>query len=99
MRRKNAFFTILVVATLSLGACSKQEFVLQSMDGSKIEDDMSDFFVSGIGQKDKIDVASICGGPEKVMRVETELTFMNGLLGVLSGGLYTPRQYRVFCRI
>ena len=99
MPRKFVFCTVLVFATLSLGACAKQEFVLQSMDGSKLEDDMSDFFISGIGQKDKIDVASICGGPEKVMRVETELTFINGLLGVLSGGLYTPRQYRVFCRI
>lgn len=95
---KNFSVIVAVAAALSLSACAKQVFVLQPGAGLTAEDDMSDFFVAGIGQTDKINAANICGGADKVVSVEAELTFTNGLLNVLSGGLYAPRQYRIMCR-
>ena len=58
---------------------------------------MQTFFVSGTGQEQELDAADICGGVDKVARVESELSFLNGFLGSLTGGLYTPRQAKVFC--
>ena len=48
------------------------------------------FFVSGIGQKKTVDAAKICGSAESVVKTETQQTFVNGLLGFITLGIYTP---------
>ena len=53
------------------------------------------FFVSGIGQKKTVDAAKICGGAENVVKTETRQTFVNGLLGFITLGIYTPLEARV----
>ena len=55
------------------------------------------FFVSGIGQSKQIDAAQVCGGADKVVRTEVQQTFVNGLLGFVTFGIYTPREARVYC--
>ena len=56
------------------------------------------FFVSGIGQKKTVDAAKICGGAEKMLsKTETQQTFVNGLLGFITLGIYTPLEARVYC--
>ena len=55
------------------------------------------FFVSGIGQKKTVDAAKICGGAENVVKTETQQTFVNGLLGFNTLGIYTPLEARVYC--
>ena len=55
------------------------------------------FFVSGIGQKKTSDAAKICGGAENVVKTETQQTFVNGLLGFITLGIYTPLEARVYC--
>ncbi|WP_459177030.1 Bor family protein [Ewingella americana] len=55
------------------------------------------FFVSGIGQSKSIDAAKVCGGADKVVRVEAQETFPDVLLGMVTFGIYTPRDARVFC--
>ena len=47
------------------------------------------FFVSEIGQKKTVDAAKICGGAENVVKTETQQTFVNGLLGFITLGIYT----------
>ena len=56
------------------------------------------FFVSGIGQKKTVDAAKICGGAENV-KTETQQTFVNGLLGFITLGIYTPLEARVYYTI
>ena len=55
------------------------------------------FFVSGIGQKKTVDGAKICGGAENVVENRTQQTFVNGLLGFITLGIYTPLEARVYC--
>ncbi|WP_219049954.1 Bor family protein [Escherichia coli] len=55
------------------------------------------FFVSGIGQEKTVDAAKICGGAENVVKTETQQTFVNGLLGFITFGIYTPQEARVYC--
>ena len=70
--------------------CSKQT-------GSSSETITHHFFVSGIGQKKTVDAAKICGGAENVVKTETQQTFVNGLLGFITLGIYTPLEARVYC--
>ena len=63
--------------------CSKQT-------GSRPKETITHhFFVSGIGQKKTVDAAKICGGAENVVKTETQQTFVNGLLGFITLGIYT----------
>ena len=50
-----------------------------------------------IGQKKTVDAAKICGGAENVVKTETQQTFVNGLLGFITLGIYTPLEARVYC--
>ena len=49
------------------------------------------FFVSGIGQKKTVDAAKICIC-RKCCQTETQQTFVNGLLGFITLGIYTPLE-------
>ena len=66
--------------------CSKQT----GSSSTKGETITHHFFVSGIGQKKTVDAAKICGGAENVVKTETQQTFVNGLLGFITLGIYTP---------
>ena len=37
-----------------------------------------------------------CGGAENVVKTETQQTFVNGLLGFITLGIYTPLEARVY---
>ena len=47
-----------------------------------------------LGEK-TVDAAKICGGAENVVKTETQQTFVNGLLGFITLGIYTPLEARV----
>ena len=55
------------------------------------------FFVSGIGAKKTVDATKICGGAENVVKTETQQTFVNGLLGFITLGIYTPLEACTYC--
>ena len=55
------------------------------------------FFVSGIGQKKTVDATKICGGAENAVKNRNPATFVNGLLGFITLGIYTPLEARVYC--
>ncbi|MBN1087391.1 lipoprotein bor [Erwinia aphidicola] len=93
---------ILVVAVLSLTVtgCAQQSFKLNNgVTVNPQETKTAHFFVSGIGQSDAIDAAKVCGGADKVVKTEVQQTFVNGLLGFVTLGIYTPREARVYCSI
>ena len=46
--------------------------------------------------KKTVDAAKICGGAENV-KTETQQTFVNGLLGFITLGIYTPLEACVYC--
>ena len=87
---------------LFITGCAQQTFTVHIVKPvrkiSKKETITHHFFVSGIGQKKTVDAAKICGGAEKnVVKTETQQTFVNGLLGFITLGIYTPLEARVYC--
>lgn len=92
-------FLLTSLSFLVLTGCATQTFRIQggSFDKEPTEEEMAIFFVGGIGQKQVIDAAGVCGGYNKIAKVETELRFLDGLLSGLTSGLFTPRVARVYC--
>ena len=75
---------------LLITGCAQQTFTVQNKPAAVApkETITHHFFVSGIGQK-AVDAAKICGGAENVVKTETQQTFVNGLLGFITGHLYS----------
>ena len=83
---------------LLITGCAQQTFTVQNKPAVAPKETITHhFFVSGIGQKKTVDAAKICGGAENVVKTETQQTFVNGLLGFITLGIYTPRWKRVYC--
>ena len=82
---------------LLITGCAQQTFTVQNKPAAVApkETITHHFFVSGIGQKKTVDAAKICGGAENVKK--TQQTFVNGLLGFITLGIYTPLEARVYC--
>lgn len=90
-------FALMAVA-LALGGCATQRFDIQSAGApTPAYDQGQTFFIGGIGQRQEVDAAQVCGGGKNVQRVETQLTPANVGLGLLTLGIYSPRQIRVYC--
>ena len=84
---------------LLITGCAQQTFTVQNKPAAVAPKETIThhfFFVSGIGQKKTVDAAKICGGAENVVKTETQQTFVNGLLGFITLGIYTPLK-RVYC--
>jgi len=77
--------------------CAKQTFNVNG-SGTLAKEEMQTFFISGLGQSKEMNAASICGGADKVARVEAQLTPLNIVLSMLTFGIYTPREARVYCK-
>ena len=86
---------------LLITGCAQQTFTVQNKPAAVApkETITHHFFVSGIGQKKTVDAAKICGGAENVVKTETQQTFVNGLLGFITLGIYTPLEARVLLPI
>ena len=83
---------------LLITGCAQQTFTVQNKPAAVHQKTITHhFFVSGIGQKKTVDAAKICGGAENVVKTETQQTFVNGLLGFITLGIYTPLEARVYC--
>ena len=89
---------IIAAMSLALAACSTQTFNMGRINSTAPKtDNMQSFFVSGIGQEQTINAAEVCGGATKVAKVQVQQTFLNIVLTTVTGGIYSPRQARVFC--
>ena len=79
---------------LLITGCAQQTFTVSKQTGSSSTKKTitHHFFVSGIGQKKTVDAAKICGGAENIVKTETQQTFVNGLLGFITLGIYTPLE-------
>ncbi|MCX8515677.1 MAG: lipoprotein bor [Alphaproteobacteria bacterium] len=90
--------TITCLSLLLLSACSYQEFSINRSQGFLKQKNQSIFFVGGIAQTDIIDADTICGGSNRVVKVVAGYNFINWFLGAVTFGIYTPRDYEIYCR-
>ena len=79
---------------LLITGCAQQTFTVQNKPAAVApkETITHHFFVSELGRRKTVDAAKICGGAENVVKTETQQTFVNGLLGFITLGIYTPLE-------
>lgn len=89
---------IAVIAAAALSGCAQQTFKLNNGIAEKpTQETRQSFFVNGIGQAKTIDAAQVCGGADKVVRTEVQESGTDVLFRIITLGIYTPREARVYC--
>jgi hypothetical protein len=89
--------TIALSLAILLSACSTQTALVNGKTSSTNKEEMQTFFVSGLGQTQSINAATVCGGVDKVVKVERTYSPMNWGLSLLTSGIYTPYDAKVYC--
>ncbi|MGC2165014.1 MAG: Bor family protein [Gallionella sp.] len=59
-------------------------------------EESKNFFFWGLAGEFRFDVTKICSG-KKVTQMQTQQTFVNGLLGLVTLGIYSPHTVKVWC--
>lgn len=86
-----------VFAFVFSGCATQRIFVQDQLGGNTPSYEKSQaFFIGGIGQTQDTNAAEICG-KRGIRRVETERTFVDILLGVITFSIYTPQSVAVYC--
>lgn len=84
---------------LLVSGCASQTFTINgSTNAEPTSQRPQHFFIHGLGQEKTTDAAALCGGAENIVKVEVQQTFLNGFLAVLTCGIYTPRDAKVYCK-
>lgn len=60
-----------------------------------IHEPWANSWIAGLVPPNTVETAERC--PSGVSRVETQRTFLNGLVGILTLGIYTPMEIKVTC--
>ena len=83
---------------LLITGCAQQTFTVQNKPGSSSTRKPSPIISSflELGRRKPVDAAKICGGAENVVKTETQQTFVNGLLGFITLGIYME-AVSVYC--
>ena len=91
--------TVILIALLTLSGCATQTYHINAGNVSApTVDESQTFFISGLGQEKAMNAASICGGSENIIKVESKHEFIDGLMSALTAGIYTPRHAKVYCK-
>lgn len=94
--RKPRHLALLVAITVLASACFHQVVRTGAPPGGTvIERPWTATYILGLVPATAINTAAEC--PAGVAVVETQQTFLNGLVGVLTLGIYTPQTVRITC--
>jgi len=86
----------LVVSALLVSACFHQIVQTGRTPGTTVvERPWTATWLWGLVPAEEINVVSQC--PNGVATIETQQSFLNGLVGGLTLGIYTPQEVRVTC--
>jgi Bor protein len=89
---------IAMVLALLMSGCATQTFMINGGGGEEPDQQkMQSFWVYGIGQEQEMNAAEICGGADKVAKVEAHIRFIDGFLNAITWGIYTPHTAKVYC--
>jgi hypothetical protein len=89
---------LLIFVLLVVSDCATQRIYTTEDQSARIptHEGTSHFFLYGIAQTREYSAEQICQD-RTVLAVETQYSFVNGLLTVITYGLYYPMSYTVYC--
>ena len=86
-------------AALTLSACANVTISKAGSDPASSPpnyEDSKSYFIGGLVGEHTVDVKKACNGGE-AKQMQSRTTFVNGLVSVITLGIYTPRTARVWC--
>ncbi len=91
---------IVFIALLALvGGCSTVTIATDSdskLSSSPDYQKRKNFFFWGLMNEHSVDVNAVCEG-ERPLQMQSQQTFVDGVLGVVTLGIYAPRSAKVWC--
>ena len=89
---------LLAALALLITGCAQQTFTVQNKPAAVApkETITHHFFVSGIGRR-KLSMQPKFVAAQKMLLKRSQRAFVNGLLGFITLGIYTPLEARVYC--
>lgn len=94
---KKIFAAALVMMTVS--ACSTitiQPKKIPKLSTAPTYEERKNFYMWGLVGEERVDVTKICNG-SKVKQMQSQATFVDGLLGTITLGIYAPHTVKVWC--
>lgn len=89
------FLSIALLAIL-LSSCYHAQIITDAQpSGQVIDEPWAHGFIFGLVAPDEIRTASEC--PNGVAKVETQISFLNGLVSAITFNIYTPMHITVTC--
>lgn len=67
-----------------------------AVSGSPSYQKRKHFYLGGLVGERRVDVKQICGD-RKVIQMQSQQTFVDGLLGLITIGIYAPHSVKVWC--
>lgn len=98
MRPKFLGATLLLSAMMLSTGCMKTTIAVQpgAVDDKSADHTMkATFLLWGLVGNEQVNVKALCPGGAQWM--QTSMSFVDGLLGSLTGGIYAPRTVKVKC--
>lgn len=92
--------TCAVVAVIYLSACATATIRPEGgtrIGGTPNYQESKSYFFWGLAGEHEIDVAEICQG-KAVEQIQSQYTFVNGLLTAITLGIYAPKTAKVWCK-
>lgn len=97
--RRSAVTAMVVLAALAANGCATVTITSSGVDKLSVPptyEQQKPFFLAGLIGDHSIDVKAICG-ERPVLQMQTQDTFVDRLLGLVTIIIYTPRTARVWC--
>jgi hypothetical protein len=99
MNKVKLVLLTIISVTFVIVSCTTQRFTLAESKVPTIPtyEGKNHFIFWGLGQTKSIDSEEICG-ERLVMAVETHCSFLDGFLGAITYGIYSPQTFRIYCK-
>jgi hypothetical protein len=94
--RPAAAITSLLLATLAIAGCHTMRFELADGPVGQTVTERKHYFLEGLVPTRVIDVTAHC--PNGAVAIMEETTFVDGLLGLVTLDVWTPRSSTYYCR-
>lgn len=94
--KRTAVLLPLAIAVIAMGACYHATIDTgRAPNGVTVSKLWANSFIYGLVPPAVVETASRC--PNGIARVETQLSFLNQLVGIITLGIYTPMEVQVAC--
>jgi len=86
---------LILTLFLSISACHSMKFKIADGQVGNVVKDRKSFFLFGIVPTENVDLALYC--PNGTIAVAESTSFLDGFLGFVTLGIYTPRSSTYYC--